>query len=71
MFSFFKPKLIQWGDGTFSIRRLSILGQEYLSRHGYWLLSTVQRFDTEEDLMKAYEKTTYKVVATLDDEWDL
>ncbi len=70
MFNFFKPKLIQWGDGTYSIRKWSIIGQLYLSKHGNWLTEKT-KYQTEDDVKSAYEKTICKVIVTLDDEWEI
>jgi hypothetical protein len=58
LFNFFQPKLIQWGDGTYSIRKWSIIGQLYLSKHGNWLTEKTKYLFSE-----VYTKSRAKMIA--------
>lgn len=74
MFNFFKPKLVQFGDGKFGIQKYSILdGTEYLwpdSFHYDWCPNPY-KYDTEEAAIDSFLAAKCKVIAVLDDEWDL
>jgi hypothetical protein len=85
MFSYFKPKLIQFDNGKFGIIKHTFLGSDhYLGDNNYWWTPKKEyvekycQFDTEEKAVDAYmkeymsnQKIKHKVIATLDDEWDL
>jgi hypothetical protein len=71
MFGIFKPKLMQFGDGKFALRKLTLAGYCYMDKDGYWWISRKPKYDNEEEAINAYLATVQKVISTLDDEWDL
>lgn len=75
MFSLFKPKLIQFGDGKYAIRKFCLFYYEYMDERGDWWMATITKFDNGDEAIDIYNQRKIadkcKVISTLDDEWDL
>lgn len=81
MFNWFKPKLVQYGDGSFVVQRndwwLCWTETLYFTDFGQWSHNIKQaKFKTGDEALENYEKHVmaeqFKVIAVLDnDEWDL
>lgn len=80
MFSYFKPKLVQFPNGKFGIMKRRLFDDpKFLGVEGdWWTLEKYVKmycmFDTEELALERFivvDPDKVKILATLDDKWDL
>ena len=80
MFKYFKPMLIQFPNGKFGIMKRRLFGgPKFLGNEGSWCtlekyVTEYCMYDTEELALERFLKidaSSVKILATLDDEWDL
>ena len=80
MFKYFKPMLIQFPNGKFGVMRRRFLEKpQFFGNEGSWwsiykYVTKYCMYDTEELALERFLKidaSSVKILATLDDEWDL
>lgn len=84
MFNYFKPKLVQFGDGKFGILKRKFLGIEYYLGNDitWWSVQEyVEKychFDNADKALDAFakdqalqKKSKYVIISEITDEWDV
>ena len=84
MFNYFKPKLVQFGNGKFGILKRKFFGYEcYLGDDITWwsvqeYVEKYCHFDNADDALDAFakeqafkKKSKYVVISELNDDWDV